>query len=133
MQNIGEVENKGWEITLNTRNFVSDFEWTTNFNVSAFKNKVLKLGPEGAPIISSSNITQIGQPMGMFYGYITDGVFMTQTELDAGPIWAPGTADRSRLGDIRFKDISRPDGIPDNIINTYDRTIMGTPYPDFYY
>jgi TonB-linked SusC/RagA family outer membrane protein len=133
LQNIGEVENKGWEVTLNTRNVVGSFEWTTDFNISTFKNKVLKLGPEGAPIISSNNITQIGQPMGMFYGYITDGVFMNQAELDAGPKWAPGTADVSRLGDIRFKDISGPAGTPDGIINTYDRTIMGSPYPDFYY
>lgn len=133
LQNIGEVQNKGWEFTLNTRNFVGNFEWTTDFNVSAFKNKVLKLGPEGAPIISGNNITQIGQPMGMFYGYITDGVFMTQAEIDAGPKWAPGTADVSRLGDIRFKDISGPDGVPDGVINTSDRTIMGSPYPDFYY
>lgn len=133
LQNIGEVQNTGWEFTLTTRNLVGTFEWTTDFNISAFRNKVLKLGPEGAPIISGNNITMIGHPMGMFYGYITDGVFKTQAELDAGPKWAPGTADVSHLGDIRFKDITGPDGVPDGIINTADRTIMGSPYPDFYY
>jgi len=133
LQNIGEVENKGWEITLSTLNLKGEFEWSTDFNISKFKNKVLKLGPEGAPIISTNHITQIGQPMGMFYGYIADGVFMNQAELDAGPIWAPGTSDRSHVGDIRFKDISGPDGVPDGIINTYDRTIMGSPYPKFYF
>jgi TonB-linked SusC/RagA family outer membrane protein len=133
LQNIGEVQNKGWEFTLNTKNLVGDFEWSTDFNISAFKNKVIKLGPEGAPIISGNNITQIGSSMGMFYGYLTDGVFKTQAELDAGPKWAPGTADVSHLGDIRFKDISGPDGVPDGIITTADRTIMGNPYPDFYY
>ncbi|MDR1201675.1 MAG: SusC/RagA family TonB-linked outer membrane protein, partial [Tannerellaceae bacterium] len=133
LQNIGEVENKGWEITLNTRNLTGVFEWTTDFNISSFKNKVLKLGPEGAPIISTNHITEIGQPMGMFYGYVADGVFMNQAELDAGPIWAPGTSDQSHIGDIRFKDISGPDGTPDGVINTYDREIMGSPYPDFYF
>ena len=133
LQNIGEVENKGWEMTLNTRNITGEFEWTTDFNISSFKNKVLKLGPEGAPIISTNHITEIGQPMGMFYGYIADGVFMNQAELDAGPIWAPGTSDRSHVGDIRFKDISGPDGVPDGVINTFDRTIMGSPYPDVYF
>jgi len=132
LQNIGEVENKGWELTLNTLNTTGIVEWSTDFNISAFKNKVIKLGPEGAPIISTNHITQIGSPMGMFYGYITDGVFMNQAELDAGPIWAPGTSDRSRVGDVRFKDISGPDGVPDGVINTYDRDIMGSPYPDFY-
>jgi TonB-linked SusC/RagA family outer membrane protein len=133
LQNIGEVENKGWEITLNTRNLTGVFEWTTDFNISSFKNKVLKLGPEGAPIISTNHITEIGQPMGMFYGYVADGVFMNQAELDAGPIWAPSTSDQSHIGDIRFKDISGPDGTPDGVINTYDRAIMGSPYPDFYF
>lgn len=133
LQNIGEVENKGWEITLSTLNLKGAFEWTTDFNISSFKNKVLKLGPEGAPIISTNHITQIGEPMGMFYGYLADGVFMNQAELEAGPIWAPGTSDRSHVGDIRFKDISGPDGTPDGVINTYDRAIMGSPYPKFYF
>jgi len=131
--NIGEVHNKGWDFVLNTRNIVGKLLWTTNFNISTFKNKVAKLGPEGAPIISSYNITKIGQPIGMFYGYISDGVFMNQAELDAGPIFDPGASDQSHLGDIRFKDVSGPEGKPDGIINTYDRTIIGSPYPDFYY
>jgi TonB-linked SusC/RagA family outer membrane protein len=132
LQNIGEVENRGWELTLNTINTTGAFKWSTDLNISQFKNKVLKLGPEGAPIISTNHITQIGQPMGMFYGYIADGVFMNQAELDQGPIWAPGTSDASHVGDIRFRDISGPDGTPDGVINTYDRTIMGSPYPDLY-
>lgn len=133
LQNIGEVENTGWELTLNTVNVDRAFQWTTDFNISAFRNKVTKLGPEGAPIISSYHITKIGEPMGMFYGYITDGVFMNQAELDAGPVYNPGASDQSRVGDIRFKDVSGPDGQPDGVVNTFDRTIIGSPYPDFYY
>ena len=133
LQNIGEVENKGWEFTLNTHNVKGVFDWKTNFNISAFRNKVLKLGPEGAPLISTNHITKIGEPMGMFYGYQQDGIFKNQADLDAGPIWAPGSNDRSRVGDIRFKDISGPNGVPDGIIDTHDRTIIGNPYPNFYY
>lgn len=133
LRNIGEVENKGWEFTLNTRNMTGKLEWSTDFNISGFKNKVLKLGPEGAPIIGARNITMIGQPMGMFYGYIADGVYKNKQELEAGPKWAAGTADAARVGDIRFKDISGPNGVPDGIVNTADRTIIGSPYPDFYY
>ena len=114
LQNIGEVENRGWELTLSTLNLKGAFEWTTDFNISSFKNKVLKLGPDGAPIIGTNHITEIGQPMGMFYGYITDGVFMNQAELDAGPIWAPGSSDRSHVGDVRFKDVCCTDGVPDS-------------------
>ena len=128
LQNIGEVENKGWEITLNTQNLIKAFKWSTNFNISAFKNKVIKLGPEGAPLISTNHITQIGSPMGMFYGYEVDGIFKTQAELDAGPLYGAGTADQSRLGDIRFKDING-----DGVITTADRTLIGNPYPKFYF
>lgn len=46
LQNIGEVENRGWELTLSTLNLKGAFEWTTDFNISSFKNKVLKLGPD---------------------------------------------------------------------------------------
>jgi TonB-linked SusC/RagA family outer membrane protein len=131
--NIGEVDNNGWDFSLNTKNIDGNFQWTTNFNLSMFRNKVVKLGPEGAPIVSSYHITQIGQPIGMFYGYVTDGVFKNKAELDAGPKFNPGASDQSRVGDIRFKDVSGPNGKPDGVINTYDRTIIGTPYPDFYY
>lgn len=131
--NIGEVQNSGWDFTLNTRNLEGKFSWATNFNVSGFKNKVTRLGPEGAPIISTYNITQIGSPIGMFYGYATNGVFKNKAELDAGPIFNPGASDRSRIGDIRFKDISGPNGKPDGVINSFDRTIIGSPYPDYYY
>jgi hypothetical protein len=58
---------------------------------------------------------------------------MNQTELDNGPIYNPGAADRSHVGDIRFKDISGADGVPDGKIDNFDNTIMGSPYPDFYY
>ena len=133
LENIGEVENKGWEFTLNTHNLKGVVDWKTNFNISTIRNKVLKLGPEGAPLISTNHITMIGEPMGMFYGYKVDGIFKTQAELDRGPIWAPGSPDRSRVGDIRFVDISGPNGVPDGIISTHDRTIIGNPYPKFYY
>lgn len=133
LKNIGEVKNSGWEFILSTVNLDRKFKWTTNFNFSSYNNQVIKLGPEGDPIIAGDNITEVGKPIGMFYGFLTDGIFKTQAELDKGPIFNPGAADRSRVGDIRFKDISGPDGHPDGIINSFDNIIMGSPYPDFYY
>lgn len=133
LKNIGEVKNNGWEFVLNTVNLKNKFEWTTDFNVSTYKNEVVKLGPDGSPIYSGGNVTMIGQPIGMFYGWINDGVFMNQKELDRGPIFSPGSTVRSRVGDSRFLDISGPNGVPDGIIDSYDQTIMGNPYPDFYY
>ncbi|WP_138476555.1 SusC/RagA family TonB-linked outer membrane protein [Dyadobacter bucti] len=133
LKNIGEVKNTGWEFVLGTVNLDGKFNWTTDINFSTYKNKVVKLGPTGDPIISNTNITRIGQPIGMFYGFLTDGIFRNQAEIEAGPIFSPGGIDRSRPGDIRFKDVSGPNGTPDGIINNYDNTIMGSPYPDFYY
>lgn len=133
LQNIGEVENTGWEFVVSTVNTKGKFSWSTDFNISAYRNKVLKLGPSGDDIISGNNITRIGQPIGMFYGFITDGVFLNSAELAKGPIYNKGLADETRVGDIRFKDISGPDGKPDGRIDNNDLTIMGSPYPDFYY
>ncbi|MBA4140528.1 MAG: SusC/RagA family TonB-linked outer membrane protein, partial [Segetibacter sp.] len=133
LQNIGEVKNTGWEFVLNSINTIGKFKWSTDFNISAYKNEVVRLGPSGDPIIVGNNITRIGQPIGMFYGYIVDGIFKNAAELAAGPIYNKGLADETKAGDIRFRDVSGPGGKPDGIINNNDLTIMGTPYPDFYY
>lgn len=134
LKNIGSVRNTGWEFVVSTVNIKSSrVVWSTDFNVSSFRNKVLKLGPSGDPIISGGNITMIGQPIGMFYGWLTNGIFKNQAELDAGPLFAPATASASHMGDTRFVDVSGPNGKPDGIINSFDKTIMGNPYPDFYY
>jgi hypothetical protein len=71
----------------------------------------------------------------MFYGYIVDnpGVFRTSAELAAGPIYNKGLSDQTKVGDIKFVDVSGPDGVPDGVITNADMTIMGSPYPDFYY
>ncbi len=133
LKNIGEVKNTGWEFAVNTVNVEGKFRWQTSLNFSAYRNEVIKLGSSGDPIVSGGNITQIGQPIGMFYGWLTDGIFKTKAELDKGPLWNPGGRDASRVGDVRFVDVSGPGGKPDGLINSFDRTIMGSPYPDFYY
>ena len=138
LQNIGEVKNTGWEFVLNTVNLDGKFQWSTDFNLSTYKNEVVRLGPSGDPIIVGNtndgfNITKIGQPIGMFYGFVTDGIFMNAAELAAGPIYNKGLADATRVGDIRFKDVSGPGGKPDGIIDNNDMTENGSPYPDFYY
>lgn len=134
LQNIGEVRNKGWEVVLNTLIAnTGKFRWSADLNFSAYKNKVTKLGPSGDDIISGTNITRIGQPIGMFYGFIADGIFNNAAELAAGPVYNKGLADDSRIGDIRFKDVSGVGGKPDGKIDNNDITIMGSPYPDFYY
>lgn len=133
LQNIGEVKNTGWEFVVSTVNLTNQLKWSTDFNLSTYRNEVVKLGPKGDPIISASHLTRIGQPIGMFYGLLTDGIFETQAELNNGPLYGGSSSVRTRLGDIKFVDLSGPAGTPDGIIDSYDRTVMGSPYPDFYY
>ena len=129
LQNIGEVENKGLEISLTTFNIVKKFTWSTDFNYSTNKNKVLKLGASGDPILSSGgagirHITRIGDPIGSYYGYVVDGIYQTQQEIDNGP--KDKIAAKPAPGDFRFKDING-----DGIIDANDRTVIGNYQPKY--
>jgi hypothetical protein len=80
------------------------------------------------------NITQAGGPVGTFYGYVTDGLFRSMAELNNGTNWGLTVEPTGiYLGDIRYKDISGPKGIPDGAIGSEDVTIIGDPNPDFTY
>lgn len=129
LQNIGEVKNEGFEIALRSRNFTGDFTWETDINFSTNKNEVLSLNQKGEPIFSSGvagirHITRIGDPIGSYYGYVVDGIYQNQQEIDNAPVdtQAPNPAP----GDFKFKDI---DG--DGEITPNDRTVTGSYFPDF--
>jgi TonB-linked SusC/RagA family outer membrane protein len=131
--NIGEFNFWGNELSVSTRNLTGGFTWNTNFNISFDRNKVIKLGTNNAPIGGyneywDDNRTAVGQPIGMFYGYINDGVYMTQQEYDTQPHRSD-----SMVGTVRFKDVSGPNGSPDGKIDNYDRTFIGNPNPTFTY
>jgi len=133
LQNIGQVDNKGIEFVVTTVNFKNKFKWNTDFNISTAKNKVIKLGPSGDPILSGSNITQIGSPIGMFYGWIAEGIVQSAAQLATVPKFVSGVLS-THVGDVWFRDLSGPAGKPDGVIDaTYDKGIMGSPYPDVTY
>jgi TonB-linked SusC/RagA family outer membrane protein len=128
LTNIGEVENKGFEIQLTSRNTVGAFQWSTDFNFATNKNKVLKLGPEGDAILVPGaagirHITRVGAPIGSYYGYQVDGIFQTQEEIDNAPVDTQGNP---TPGDFRFRDVNG-----DGVIDADDRTIIGDYHPDF--
>ena len=124
--NIGEIENKGWEIATNAVVLDGPFKWNASFNIFTYKNKILKLGPEGDPINVGTHISEIGQPMGMFYGYNVLGIYNTQTEVDNNPSVEGNFG--SVPGDLWYEDVS-----DDGVINSNDRTVIGNPWPDFVY
>lgn len=121
--NIGEVRNHGWEFSLSTRNFTQAFRWSTDVNIAFNRNRIRNLGNK-SQIISgseSTNISLVGQPMGLFYGYVFEGIFQSQEEVDKSPHQAgqvPGT--------VKYKDVNG-----DGNITSADKTIMGNPYPNF--
>jgi TonB-linked SusC/RagA family outer membrane protein len=129
--NIGEFKFWGHEFGLETKNMIGKFRWNTNFNITFNRNEAVKLGTNNTPIGGNSNQgdynrTQVGHPLGEFMGYVYDGVYMTQQELDSQPKHTS-----SMVGTVRMKDISGPDGVPDGKIDMKDRTIIGDPNPDF--
>lgn len=131
--NIGRFDFWGHEFTVDTRNFIGKFTWNTSFNITFNRNKVRKLGTNDAPIGGyqeywDDNRTAVDQPIGLFYGYINTGVYMTQEEFDSQP-----KGPTSMVGTARFADISGPDGKPDGKIDINDRTFIGDPNPDFIY
>lgn len=131
--NIGQFNFWGHEFTVESKNLTGKFTWNTAFNISFDRNIVKKLGTSNAPIGGyqeywDDNRTAVGQPIGMFYGYINTGVYMTQQEFETQPHDAT-----AMVGTARFADISGPGGKPDGIIDINDRTWIGNPNPDFIY
>ncbi len=133
--NAGKIQNKGIEATLSTKNFVGEnFKWSTDVVFSYNKNNVESINSE-TPIITASGglnstIGQIqnGYPVNIFYGYVTDGVFQNQSEVNNHAVQMPGSnpSTSTAPGDIRFKDLNN-----DGVINDKDRTIIGNPNPKF--
>jgi TonB-linked SusC/RagA family outer membrane protein len=124
LQNYGSVENKGIELGINTENFTGPFSWNTNFVFSLNRNKVLTLGDGADYIISGANIAQVGQPLGSFYGYQTNGLFQTSDDIANLPTINPAT---TKPGDRRYVDVNG-DG---KITQADDRTLIGNAQPKF--
>ncbi|MEQ9437419.1 MAG: TonB-dependent receptor [Cyclobacteriaceae bacterium] len=123
-QNIGDIENKGVELSLQTVNVRSNkFEWTSNLTFTANRNRVLRLATDGGRITNSSyQITQVGSPVSSFYLLNAIGVFENASELDGAALQHPNT----QAGDLQFEDVNE-----DGVINANDRKIVGDPWPDY--
>ncbi|MCC7466665.1 MAG: TonB-dependent receptor [Saprospiraceae bacterium] len=132
IQNVATAENRGWELSLNYRNRDRVLKYSLGGNIAFVKSEVTSLGRGGEPVLSgfvqSANAnaakTDVGHPVASFFGYVTDGIFQNQEEIEAAAFQSAGTAP----GDIRFKDL---DG--NGVIDENDRTYIGNPTPRFIY
>ncbi|MDF9797884.1 TonB-linked SusC/RagA family outer membrane protein [Catalinimonas alkaloidigena] len=137
ISNAGSLTNKGFELEVEYRNHVGDFNYSVGGNLTTFNNKVTDIGRNEqiwGMSIDGNNVsrTVVGGSLGEFYGYVVEGIFQTQEEVDAAnalgeedmPYQDPNTAP----GDFRYKDL---DG--DNVITAADRDVIGSPIPDFTY
>lgn len=133
--NMGEVKNAGWEFELGHQNSISDFSYSVDASLTIINNEVVTLGlgnvnqPNG--MVGNGSDLFIGHPMQMYYGYQSDGVFMNQEDITN---WANQTkvTPKPVPGDIRYKDISGPNGVPDSIVDpNYDRTFIGSRIPKY--
>ncbi|WP_206106593.1 SusC/RagA family TonB-linked outer membrane protein [Ilyomonas limi] len=125
LTNIGRVRNRGFEFSFTSKNLVNKFEWTTDFNLSLNRNKVLQLGPGNAPLLFTDYVvqvkTEVGQPVSNFYGYIFDGVYKNQAQIDASP-HVEGTTP----GEPVVRDVNH-----DKVIDANDQTTLGNAQANF--
>jgi len=159
-QNLGEVENKGVELSVTSRNIVrKKFNWTTKFNISFNKNEVLDLGDADEFIISSIGehqndfIVQVGQSLGSFYGFEYDGIYsyddfvefegldqaqseelMKDFQRGQAEWFTPKEGIPAKVGVSKFRPgmIKLKDLNQDGVVDPEDRTILGSAQPDHY-
>nr|MBA2760655.1 SusC/RagA family TonB-linked outer membrane protein [Segetibacter sp.] len=135
--NTGSLRNNGWEFTAGIKDNIGKVGYNINGNFSIINNKVLDLGvgnitqPNG--MVGNGSTLFIGYPMNLYYGYVADGLFVDTGDIKSWPnITKVNPAPKP--GDVRFKDISGPDGVPDGVVDaTYDRTVLGSQIPKYTY
>ena len=138
--NYGEIENRGLELEVIGRPFVGEFEWEASFQISFNKNKLVSLsGTENANLVGYGqwsdvvSVSEIGQPLYNFYGYVVEGVYRDFEDIQNSPKTSayPSNGVFNQYstvwpGDLKFKDING-----DGVIDENDRTVIGNPLPDF--
>lgn len=121
--NVGEVRNKGWELSLSWNDRINDFGYSISGNLSDNRNEVIDLGGTG-PWKGSNTYTDVGLPFNSIYGYESMGLFQSDEEVANAPFQNSNTA----AGDIRYKNQNG-----DNKIDANDRVVIGDPNPHFLY
>lgn len=133
MQNAGSVNNKGFEVQVSWKDQIGKFKYEVGGNISHIRNKVTSLGEANEPIYGGEiyelgfvNKTEVGLPIGAFYGWKTAGIIQEGEDISGLPTFQTDYA--FSPGDMKFVDING-----DGIIDDADKTYLGSPHPSLYY
>ena len=124
--NSGEMSNKGYEFSLNFKDRIGELEYAVGGNFYTYQNTVTKLGAEE---IQSNKLRREGLPWNSWYMLHAIGVFQNADQIANAPV----QQNKPVPGDLIFEDISGPDGVPDNKVDSYDRMVVKGQYPKFNY
>ncbi len=140
-ENVGKVNNRGWELDLSWREQRGDFYYGIGFNLSDVRNKIVDLGGN-PPDYSGYQVRRVGDPIDAFYGYIAEGLMTPEdfkiSDVENGNFALPSIpvvmGYDYQPGDIKYKDINGPEGVPDGRITPeYDRVVLGSNIPRYTY
>ena len=128
-RNAGTMNTRGWEVKLGWADSIGDFSYAVSVNLSDYKSV---MGDLGGKQVFNSNGTIIteGEEYCAWYGYKASGLFQNAEEISNSALLVSSV----KPGDVKYMDISGPDGTPDGIINdTHDRTVLGSSLPHYIY
>jgi TonB-linked SusC/RagA family outer membrane protein len=133
--NVGEMKNRGFDVQVGYANSAlnGDLKYYVSFDLSHYKNEIVKLSDNKDEFLSGDSYremiytrSEIGTSFPEFYGYVVEGIFQTQAEADAWPTAFGAAGTYNEPGHYKYKDVNN-----DGVINSEDRTYIGSPHPDF--
>ena len=127
--NAGNVDNNGFETAVNYQDKIGQVGITVGGNFSFYKNKVTSLGNGGLPLYGNVSKTEVGGPMSRFFGFVYEGIFQNQQQVDS---YVGGAGQKiqplATPGDFKFADLNN-----DGVLDDRDRTYIGNPHPKLIY
>jgi TonB-linked SusC/RagA family outer membrane protein len=136
--NAGNMVNKGWEFSVNYRTRINKLNIDVTGMLSDVKNEVTRL-VDGVPFLDGGSLrTYVGSAFNSYYGLQAVGFYADSNDVKASPTlygtgWNVSPTVGPKPGDIKYADISGPDGKPDGVVNDLDRTVIGNAFPRYEY